>query len=69
MKHCILDRAIRKVLEGFDKGVFLRNTANDALPDWAIKQSPYLTALAILSEYLTLKQLAAMDAKAETPDE
>jgi len=42
--------AIRTTLEGFDKGVFVRNTEGDSAPDWAIKAFPYIRALAVLAE-------------------
>ena len=38
------------VLRGFAEGVFVRSTANDGDPGWAIKLFPYLRALAKLQE-------------------
>jgi hypothetical protein len=43
--------AAQKVIEGFDKGVFVRDPAGDGDPAWAIKLFPYLRALAVLSEF------------------
>ncbi len=43
-----LDDAIDKVLEGFEKRVFVRNIEGDGQPDWAIRLLPYFQALAIL---------------------
>jgi hypothetical protein len=42
------DEAIAKVLEGFEVGVFERNTDGDGSPDWAVKLLPYVAALAVL---------------------
>jgi hypothetical protein len=42
--------AIHKVLEGFDKEVFIRNTAGDTESAWALKLFPYLRALAVLAQ-------------------
>lgn len=42
--------AVRTVLDGFERGVFVRSTANDDDPAWAIKVFPYLRALAIIQE-------------------
>jgi hypothetical protein len=42
--------AVRTVLDGFARGVFVRSTENDADPAWAIKVFPYLRALAIIQE-------------------
>ena len=36
---------IAKVLEGFDKGVFVRSTDNDHESGWAVKLLPYIGAL------------------------
>lgn len=44
--------AALKILEGFDRGVFVRNTAKDHESDWAIKAFPYLRALAVLARLL-----------------
>lgn len=40
--------AISKVMEGFDRGVFVRNTVGDGDPAWAVKLFPYLRALGVL---------------------
>lgn len=40
-----LREASEKVLEGFDKGFFVRSVANDDQPDWAIKLLPYVQSL------------------------
>lgn len=47
-----VDDAIRKVLEGFDKGVFVRNIERDADPAWAVKLLAYLGALAVLRRHV-----------------
>jgi hypothetical protein len=44
-----LKKAIKKVLEGFDTEVFIRNTAHDGDPDWALKLLPYLRAVGTLA--------------------
>ncbi len=38
-------RNIEKVIEGFDKEMFIRNVSFDPGPGWAIKLLPYLAAL------------------------
>lgn len=45
-------KVIEKVVEGFDKGIFVRSTAEDTEAGWAMKLAPYLAALAALQEYL-----------------
>ena len=45
MTNQLLLNACKVVLDGFDKGVFVRNTALDDASDWAIKLFPYLKAL------------------------
>lgn len=45
-----LKEAARKVLEGFDRGVFLRNTKQDHESKWAIELYPYVMALKNLME-------------------
>lgn len=42
------DEAIRLVLEGFDKGVFVRDISHDHESSWAVRQLPYLAALSRL---------------------
>lgn len=46
------DEAIRTLLRGFEEGVFVRNTANDNDPAWAIKLLPYLRAMNVLQDRL-----------------
>lgn len=41
---------VRIVLEGFDRGVFVRNIANDPTPDWAIQLVCYIAALGRLAK-------------------
>lgn len=41
--------AVAKVLEGFDKGIFVRNVEGDVASDWAVKAFPYLQALGKLA--------------------
>lgn len=48
-----LKRSARKVLEGFDSGVFVRNVDGDGQSGWAMKLLPYIQAL---------QQLAALSA-------
>ena len=43
--------AARAVLDGFDKGVFLRNTVNDKSDEWAIQALPFVAALAKLAKW------------------
>lgn len=38
-------KAIKGILEGFDKGVFVRSTAWDGEPGWALKLLPFIVAL------------------------
>lgn len=49
---CVIQRdlldAIAKVLEGFDKGIFLRDVGADTEPGWSLRLAPYITALAML---------------------
>ena len=45
-------RDVAKVVEGFEKGVFVRDTSRDHESDWAIRVFPYLAALARLAEDL-----------------
>ena len=45
-----LTEAIRRVLEGFETGVFVRSVEKDNDPAWAMKLIPYLRALAVLQE-------------------
>jgi len=39
------DADVATILRGFDEGVFIRNTAKDLEPGWAVKLLPYLAAL------------------------
>ncbi len=39
---------IALLLEGFDRGIFVRNTLGDNDPRWAIQTLPYLRAMAKL---------------------
>lgn len=43
--------AAKKVLEGFEKDVFVRNVDGDGDPAWAIKFFPYARALSVLQEF------------------
>lgn len=43
-----LAAAAKTVLRGFDEGVFVRNTAHDQDPGWAIRLMPFIAALAIV---------------------
>ena len=45
-----LAAAAQKVLEGFDCGVFGRDTTGDSSSGWALKLLPYIAALAELRE-------------------
>lgn len=47
-----VERDVRKVLEGFEVGVFLRDVRDDGKSDWAIRLFPYLTAMARLQKWL-----------------
>jgi hypothetical protein len=40
--------AASKLLEGFERGVFVRSTEYDAEGDWAIRAFPYIQALGAL---------------------
>jgi hypothetical protein len=48
-----LRAAAATVLDGFERGVFCRDTVNDSNPSWAIRLFPYITALSKLSAALT----------------
>jgi DNA-binding phage protein len=37
---------VGRIIEGFETGVFLRNTVNDKSDDWAIRALPFIAALA-----------------------
>lgn len=52
-----LSRAIWLVLDGFEKGIFGRNTENDDQADWASRAAPYLAALGMLQQYTDLGDL------------
>jgi hypothetical protein len=41
---------VKMVLEGFDKGIFVRDISHDHQSDWAIRAFPYLAALGRLAE-------------------
>lgn len=45
---------VRIILEGFDKGIFVRNTDDDHNSDWAIRFSRYILALGRLHVALTV---------------
>ena len=49
-----LQEQVAKVLEGFDRKIFVRNIEGDGASDWAVKCFPYLRALGILAESLPL---------------
>ena len=51
MRDDRLNEAIAKVVEGFDTGIFIRDTAKDYLSDWAVKLLPYTIALRVLTEH------------------
>ena len=56
----------RIVLEGFGKGLFVRNTDDDMNPGWAVKLLPYVGALARLE--VAIKQATANDAVGQSAD-
>lgn len=41
---------VRKILDGFEQGIFVRSTRGDEQPGWAIRLAPYLMAMARLQE-------------------
>ena len=43
--------AARKVLEGFDADVFVRDVSHDGVTGWALRAAPYLVALARLQDF------------------
>lgn len=47
-----LDEAIAKVLEGFEKGVFVREIKTDHQTGWAIKIAEYIAALGVLAHHV-----------------
>jgi len=47
-----MTEAIVTVLDGFERGVFIRNTENDGAPDWAIVILPYIRAIAVLQAHI-----------------
>lgn len=50
--HRRLVDAIAVILRGFEQNVFVRNTANDGSPDWALNVLPYVRALAVAQAYV-----------------
>lgn len=60
-----LDKAIAEVLEGFERGIFVRSIGDDANASWAIKLFPYIRALGILQAHLDAARSAATDAETE----
>ncbi len=60
-EHIEADAAI--VLDGFDQGVFVRNTDGDMSSGWAIRLLPFISALARLK-----KLIDAPDSLAQSPD-
>jgi hypothetical protein len=51
-----LERNIKLVLEGFERGLFVRGTSGDGDPAWAIKLMPYLVALGKLAKEVEVLQ-------------
>jgi len=51
---------VAKVLEGFDIGVFVRNTGDDYSDGWAMKILPYIAALARLAKSSTAAKFATI---------
>lgn len=49
-----LRTALEAILQGFDRGVFVRSTDGDSDPAWAIKLFPYVKALADAKHALAL---------------
>jgi len=49
---------VRIVLDGFDKGIFVRSTQGDDKPGWAIDLMPYLAALGRLAKALEVPDAA-----------
>lgn len=45
--------ALKRILEGFDRGAFVRTVVNDDKSDWAIQCVPYLRALALAQQAIT----------------
>lgn len=43
---------VKKLLDGFDDGVFCRDTRGDGHEGWAIKALPYLLAMARVSAWI-----------------
>ena len=48
---------VRKLLEGFANGIFIRSTDGDGRSDWAIRLLPYITAMARLQEACGLPEV------------
>jgi|SRR5665213_2117330 len=46
----VLCQAIATVLEGFDKGVFVRDVTGDGDSGWGVRLLPYISALATLTQ-------------------
>ena len=45
-----VEKDVATLLDGFDKGFFVRNADKDVQPDWAVKLLPYLLAMARLAK-------------------
>jgi hypothetical protein len=65
--HAGVADAAAKVLEGFDRKVFVRDTSNDDSAAWAIRQLPYLGALGVLARLLA-PDVAPTESPAEGGD-
>lgn len=51
----------RKLLEGFDEKVFVRNIEGDGESDWAMKLLPYMASLARIRQAMDVGQTAEED--------
>ena len=45
--------ALTEIMDGFDRGVFVRDISNDSNPDWALKLLPFIAALSRAKQALS----------------
>lgn len=50
-----LRKDVAKVLEGFDQGIFVRDTSRDHESGWGVRLLPYLAALGRLVDSVGVK--------------
>jgi hypothetical protein len=61
--------SISRVLEGFDKGVFVRSPFGDSDNGWGIRLVPYISALAVLRNSIPVQDATPTNAEPEAKAE